>query len=299
MLAHTFCPIDGTDDADQEVYLANFDLNGITPEVFSARRMPDRMHYRMVRNTRTGCLRADPILDSDAILSLYQKSKVTHEDIEVQVADTYAHYLKEALPLLPDYRGALEIGCSHGAFLLRLMEQPFASVKGVELSLDAIQQADERVRSHIVSQPLVKGLFPTESFSLVTGFQVLDHLAQPNDVLSACWDVLAPGGVMLWICHDIGSPLARLLGERCPMIDIEHVVLYDKRTMAKLFAKNGFDIVRVFGVRNTYPLAYWAHLAPLPKPLKRLAGTLLRLTGMGHWKLAANFGNMGIIAQKP
>jgi len=83
------------------------------------------------------------------------------------------------------------------------------------------------------------------------------------------------------------------------MVDVEHVVLYDKKTIAALFAKNGFEIVRVFGVRNTYPLEYWLHLAPLPGSLKRLAGATLRAAGLGRWKLSANFGNMGIIAKKP
>lgn len=299
MLVHTRCPIDGTDDADREIYPANIDFERITPEMFSARRMPDRIHYRMVRNMRTGCLRADPILDNDAIVSLYQQSKVTHAMVEVQVADTYARYLEAALPLLPDYRGALEIGCSHGAFLSRLMTYPFESVKGIELSLDAIAKAQEDVCSHILSRPLTKGMFPAESFSLICGFQVLDHLAQPNEVLAACWDVLAPGGVMLWICHDIGSLLARILRERCPMVDIEHIVLYDKKTIAALYSKNGFEVVRVFGVRNNYSLEYWLHLAPLPKRLKSLAEAFLQSTGMGRWKLAANFGNMGIVARKP
>ncbi len=298
MLIRTRCPIDGTDDADVEIYPANFDAERVTPEVFSARRMPDRTHYRMVRNARTGCLRANPILDNDTILSLYGLSKVTEESVASLAAETYARYLPKALPLVPDKRGAMEIGCGHGAFLPRLLDAGFSRVVGIELSADALEKAEPRVRSHIVRQPLQRGVFDPESFSLVCGFQVLDHLANPTEVLDAAYEILVPGGVMYWICHDVGSWLARILGERCPMIDIEHVVLYDRKTISRLFARNRFETVEVFGVRNAYPLDYWAHLAPLPGALKRLLRSFLKAGGVGRWQLAANFGNMGIIARK-
>jgi len=296
MLIHTKCPIDGTDDLDEELYPASFDLEHVTPEVFSARRMPDRMHYRMVRNKRTGCVRADPILDLETILALYQQSRVNQQDVAPYTLKTYEKYLERVLPLLPDKRGALEIGCATGLFLEQLFTRGFSVVKGIELSADAVEKAPMQVRPHILQQPLTPGLFTPESFSLVCGFQVLDHLIQPNEILTASWEILAPGGIMYWICHDIGSPVARLLGERCPIIDIEHVVLYDKRTLAKLFSRNNFDVLHVFGVSNAYPLSYWLHLAPVPK--KEWFLPFLNATGLGRWQMNANLGNMCIIARK-
>ncbi len=82
------------------------------------------------------------------------------------------------------------------------------------------------------------------------------------------------------------------------MIDIEHVVLYDRRTIATLFANNGFHVNRVFGVANAYPLTYWLRMAPLPGWLKRSGLKLLEATGLERAVIRANFGNMGIIAQK-
>ena len=104
---------------------------------------------------------------------------------------------------------------------------------------------------------------------------------------------------MYWICHDIGSPIARLLGESCPMIDIEHVVLYDRRTIRMLFENAGFQTLKVFGVSNRYPLEYWATLAPLSCALKSWLLRLLRATRLGRIPITANFGNLGIFARKP
>lgn len=297
MLIHTQCPIDDTDDSDEEVYPANFNLDHVTSEVFSARRMPDRMHYRMVRNTRTGCLRANPILDADTVFSLYRHSAVNQESIAPFTLKTYMEYFGRVLPYLPDKRGVLEIGCAGGHFLAQLMDVGFEMVQGFELSLSAIEHAEPRIRPHIMQQSLRTGLLAPETFSLACGFQVLDHLLSPNDTLRCCRELLIPGGLMYWICHDIRSPLARLLGKRCPMIDIEHVVLYDKQTISRLFARNGFEILDVFSVYNTYPLSYWAYLAPLP--FKNVVLRLLDALGPGRWRIRANFGNMGIVARKP
>ena len=89
MLIHTRCPIDGSDDADEELYPANFDMADATPATFSARRLPDRIHYRMVRNRRTGCVRADPILDEAAVDALYRSSMATYDSLTPYAAETY------------------------------------------------------------------------------------------------------------------------------------------------------------------------------------------------------------------
>ncbi len=300
MLVHTKCPLDGTDDADVEVFPANWDPAQVDTAVFSARRMPDRLHYRMVRNRRTGCLRADPILDEDTILNLYRGSKVTYESLADYTGATYARYLKSrVLPVLADRRGALEIGCGHGFFLKALHAAGFQMVRGVEPSEDAMAKAPAEIRPEIVLGYLKEETFPANSFSLVCGFQVLDHLVQPNEVLQMAYRMLAPGGVMYWICHDIRSWPARLLGRRCPMLDIEHVVLYDQQTIRKLFEKNGFAVEDVFRVWDRYPADYWAHLAPLPQGLKGMMRGMMDGLGLGRVPLSVCFGNQCIIARKP
>jgi SAM-dependent methyltransferase len=299
VLIHTRCPIDGSDDADVEVYPASFDPADVSPQLFSARRAPDRLHYRMVRNRRTGSLRADPILDERTVASLYERSSVTYADVASYAVDTYMDLAQWIWAALPDRRGVLEIGCGHGLFLERMARMNFDRVAGVEPSADAVAKADASVRDRIHLGMMKPGLFPPEVFSLVCGFQVLDHLADPNGVLRACWDSLAPGGITYWVCHDIGSPLAKVLGRRCPMVDIEHVVLYNRATMAALFRNNGFEVLRVFGVSNSYPLDYWVHIGPFPGTVKRAIRRGLAWVGVGRMKIHMNAGNMGIVARKP
>jgi len=299
MLIHTRCPLDDSDDADVEVYPANFEPAQLDPEIFSARRLPDRIHYRMVRNRRNGCLRADPILDEDTLLGFYRASKMTYEPVIEFTVATYLQHFRKVVPLLPDRRGVLEIGCGSGFFLERLAPFHFDRLAGVEPSAEAVSKASPLLRLSIVQGVLAPETFPADTFSLVCGFQVLDHLARPNQVLQRCKRVLGPGGIMLWICHDIGFLLARLLGRSCPMIDIEHTVLYDRRTIRRLFELNGFEVLEVGGVANGYPLSYWTNLAPFHGLLKKTLQRLLGATGLGRLPIRANLGNMYLVARKP
>ena len=61
-LLDTTCANCLTDTHDKEVYAANFRLEDLNPEVFTARRRPDRLHYRMVTCRQCGLMRANPVL---------------------------------------------------------------------------------------------------------------------------------------------------------------------------------------------------------------------------------------------
>jgi SAM-dependent methyltransferase len=253
-MVHTYCPIDGSDSHDEELFPANFDADAIDATHFSARRAPDRIHYRMVRNSVTGCIRADPIFPDSTLRRLYHDSQVTYEDLGAYATATYLDILKRVIPSLPNRKGLLEIGAGPGWFLDQARALGFDRVAGVEPSRDAIARATPSIRPHLVQGLFEPGLYPPGSFSVVCGFQVLDHLPNPNVVLGAVRELLVPGGLTLWICHDAGAPLNRLLGRYSPIVDIEHVVLYDRRTVRNLFERHALDVVDVFGVTNGYPL---------------------------------------------
>ena len=106
-LQRTRCPICETNGADREVYAMNFQPQDLNGAVFSARRIPDRLHYRMVRCQRCGLLRSYPILPAGELARLYESSQFTYET-EAEFArgettfriDTYPSLEKNGRPLL-------------------------------------------------------------------------------------------------------------------------------------------------------------------------------------------------------
>ena len=295
-MRNTHCPICETNSHDREVYAMNFQASDLNPEVFSARRLPDRLHYRMVRCGECGVLRSDPILSDGELAALYAQSEFTYASEAEFTRKTYGRYLQRALRLVRDRGALLEIGCGSGFFLQEALAQGFREAWGVEPSADAIRHAPEALRPRIYEGLYGADTCPAGSFDLVCGFQVLDHAPDPIALLAACRKDLRPGGVALFINHDCGALSARLLGELSPIIDVEHTVLFDKRTMQRTFEKCGFHVREVFAVRNSYPLSYWTKLAPLPKPLKTPLLSVLRGSGAGRLPLTMSAGNLGLIA---
>jgi SAM-dependent methyltransferase len=298
MLRDTRCMICDSREFDREVYAMNFAPEDLNADVFSARRLPDRLHYRMVRCGRCGLLRSDPILTDDELGRLYAGSHFTYAAEAAFTGETYLRYLREALPFVRERRRIMEIGCGSGFFLDRALDEGFAEAWGVEPSVAAVEQASPRVRDRIRVGLYDRATFAPEQFDLICAFQILDHAPDPAGMLRACHEHLKPGGVALFINHDAGALSARLLGELSPIVDVEHTVLFDQNTMRRIFEAAGFRVERVFAVRNTYPLQYWAKMAPLPGPLKSAAQTVLRSSGLGRVPITLKAGNLGAIAVK-
>jgi hypothetical protein len=70
----THCALCGTAGQAQELYAANVNLADFQPELFSARRLPDRIHDRMVTCDTCGLVRSDPVADSATLGALYRQS---------------------------------------------------------------------------------------------------------------------------------------------------------------------------------------------------------------------------------
>ena len=296
-MIHTQCAICETDAWDCELYPDRLGAEPATYGRFSARRQPDRVHYRMVRCRNCGLIRSDPVLPEEELARLYRGSRFDYKNESVCARLTYAHYVKESLPLLKERARMLEIGCGNGFFLEKALELGFAEVYGIEPSSQAVAAAAPTLRGHIKNELFQAGLYPPGWFNLICGFQVFDHLTRPNEVLQTCKLLLASGGLVLFIHHDAGAWTNRLLGERSPIIDIEHTYLYDKNTVVRIFAKNGFEVLRVFSVRNDYPLAYWCKMAPMPAWMKSKLLPAATRSRCGGWIVPMRAGNLGIVAR--
>lgn len=295
----TLCPICGTDRFDREVYRMNFDPGALDDRIFSARRLPDRLHYRMVRCMGCGLLRSNPILPVEELARLYEGSHFTYAAEAVFTCRTYGSYLRRALSLVREKRRLLEIGCGSGFFLEEALRQGFQSVEGIEPSKEAVAHARAGIRENIRLGLYDRSSFAPGRFDAICAFQVFDHVPDQAAMLEACREHLRPGGVALFINHDCGALSARILGERSPIVDVEHTALFDQATMRRIFERAGFQVRRVFPVRNTYPLDYWARLAPLPRGPKARFLSFLESTHLGGVPLTLQAGNLGLVATRP
>ena len=290
-LEATCCAICETEGNATTVYESNFQPEDLTPEVFSARRSPDRLHYRIVRCRSCGLLRSDPVLPVAATERLYQESQFAYGCETANLQRTYGAYLRVLERHGAGKRTLLEIGCGNGFFLEEALRQGYGSVAGVEPSREAVARAAEHIRPCLTTGFIEPGLYRARQFDLICLFQVLDHLRQPEVALRECRRLLKPGGLVLAIQHNAAAMSARLLGERSPIIDVEHTYLYTPQTLERLFEKCGLATVDAGPSWNRYSMSYLIHLLPLPTRLKQALGGVLEATRVGRLPVRARLGN--------
>ena len=295
----TRCPISGEEGDATEMYPANFDASSLSPAVFSARRLPDGIHYRIVRSNRSGLVRSDPVADTALINELYAQSSFHYADEIPSLKNTYERYLERVCALGCERGSLLEIGCGNGFFLERAKERGFKNVWGVEPSHRAIDHASPTIRERLVCDVMRPNLFSVNAFDLICMFHILDHIPEPNQLLAECYRVLKPGGFILCLNHNVESWSARILGEKSPIIDIEHTYLYSHTTIRRIFEINGYEAKEQGNVWNTYSITYLFHLLPLPHVLKQTSLRALKASAFGTLPLTFPLGNLYLIARKP
>lgn len=292
------CAICGTKQKLRQLYPQSLDFDKVDEKIFSARRTPDRMHYRLVRCINCGLIFSNPILESKKIARLYEKSLFSYKNESNYLRETYTSYLKQVLGDR-DFRKIklLEIGCGDG-FFLEEAKKLGVHVYGVEPSRAAVLLADEGIRKNIKVSILKPNLFKNNSFNLICCFHTLDHTINPNNFLKICYKLLKNGGLVLFIVHNTNGLSVRLFGEKSAIFDIEHIYLFNSKSLKTILLKNKFKVQFIFDVKNKYPLNYWVRMVPLHKILKNLFLTLLRITKIGNISLGIKAGNIGIVAKK-
>jgi SAM-dependent methyltransferase len=299
VLRPTRCAICGCDGNAEELYPPTLDETSFNSHVFSARRLPDRVHYRVVRCRACGLVRSDPVADQSTLSALYARAGFAYEAEVPNLRRTYGRYLARAArrAARPPTR-MLEVGCGSGFLLEEAARRGYATVRGVEPSAAAIARADPSIRPRIVQGDMRDGLFGPAEFDLVCMFQVLDHLPDPGAVLDACRRALVEDGTLLCLHHNVRSLPARLLGERSPIVDVEHCFLYCPSTMLLLLRKHGFEVVEMGVAVNTLSVRHLLRLLPLPAALKTglLAGAARG--PLGNLPLRLPLGNLYAVARR-
>jgi SAM-dependent methyltransferase len=283
-----------------EKYAANFSADDFTAATFSARRQPDRRHFRLVECKGCGIIYSDPACAPADLSSLYEVSAANYDDQESQIYDSYAPALDRALPLLPRRGTFVEVGGGRGFMLRYGAERGFSELVEIEPSADAERRfVAPTERARFVRGTFERGILAPGSASLVCFFQMLDHLPDPMQFVRTVHDLLEPGGAAVCVTHDTSALTARVLGEASPIYDIEHTYLFNRRNLARLFEKAGFARAKTFRLANDYALRYWLDMAPLPPALKQRLQRAVGHSRVGKLRVRLYMGNMGIVAQKP
>jgi 2-polyprenyl-3-methyl-5-hydroxy-6-metoxy-1,4-benzoquinol methylase len=170
-------------------------------------------------------------------------------------------------------RGAteiLDVGCGSGTLLGLLKQRGFRTM-GVDFSAEAARVAETENGVRVMVGSLMQAAFPDRSFDMVTMFHVMEHVANPREVLTEVSRILKPDGVMVLQVPNIDSWQFKAFGAKWYGLDIpRHVIDYSKVSMVRLLHESGFNPCRIkhFNLRDNAP-ALVSSLFPSLDPVSR------------------------------
>ncbi len=141
-------------------------------------------------------------------------------------------------------RRVVELGSAFGVFLDEARRRGWEP-RGCEISDHAADHAEHVLGLAIRRADLADAGLADASADLVTGSEVVEHLAEPARTFAAAFRVLAPGGVVLFSTANEASFARLVRGARWGYYMPGHVVLWSARTLSHALRAAGFRDVRV------------------------------------------------------
>lgn len=139
----------------------------------------------------------------------------------------------------------LEIGCAAG-FFLEVARSRGWDVRGIELSPWAARIAQERLGSHCVVQRSIEEAaaeLGDAPFDVVVGWDVLEHLLEPDQALSSLYAAMTERGILAVTTPDAEGWLARWMGPRWMNYAKlpEHIYMFGRQNLCELLWQQRFQ----------------------------------------------------------
>ncbi len=245
--------------------------------------------FRVVECRGCGLVYVTPRLQGEALLAVYDegywKSSNPKQRGYADYAREAALYLKtfeKRMALvarhLPAKARILDVGCAAGYFL-RVAQRRGHDVHGVEMSAAIAGEAQkalgaDRVHVGTLDEAIAQKGHAPASFDLVTLWDVIEHVPDPQAMLRTVRGLIKPGGKLLLETQNVASRWARRLGSRWHHFKHdEHLYHFTPATIRRLLADCGFETLEL-GSAYAGKYVSFGFLAERAGRLGRLAGLL-------------------------
>jgi len=139
----------------------------------------------------------------------------------------------------------LDVGCGNGFFLAFALELDWDGY-GLDNSPDAIQAARQKLGDRVTAKTLLEACYPSDSFDVVSLFEVLEHLPNPMDHLREIHRILKPGG---WVCVSVPNfaSLERLIFRKWWVgLDApRHLQQFSPQSLRSFLENSGFELAEL------------------------------------------------------
>ena len=135
-----------------------------------------------------------------------------------------------------------DIGAATGYFLDVARTRGW-KVRGIDISAAAAAEALKK-GIEVKAGTLGTVSYSPDSFDAVTMFDVIEHVADPSQMLKQTSEILKAGGVVFGSTPDSLSVNARISGKGWHMLfPPEHLVLMNAKSLRILFEREGYEVL--------------------------------------------------------
>ncbi len=152
--------------------------------------------------------------------------------------DILLTWLMEQLPPVRNW-SILDIGCGYGEWLQHFDKSN--RLLGIEQSESAAHSANKDFGVDVRQIDFMENGYAPETFELVTGLAIIEHVLDPLAALVEVNRITKPGGYAYLQTPDLRGLVLRKGIAR--FFKVVHTYYYTEATLASLFRKAGFEIV--------------------------------------------------------
>lgn len=199
----------------------------------------------------------------------------------------------------------LDVGCGLGFFVKRVSAFPHWRAFGCDTSKAAVEFAQRELElKAIYWGPVEECDFSDRYFDIVTLWDVIEHVPDPDPLLSSVWNLLRDDGMLFMHTPNVSiqlpkarvTKLVRGMDPRLHYLEArDHVNLYSTDTIQRVLHRNGYGDIRFVHLHPIQSLAgNRSRFLALLKNVGFHASRLLCKISLGR----VNLDNLFVVARK-
>jgi 2-polyprenyl-3-methyl-5-hydroxy-6-metoxy-1,4-benzoquinol methylase len=194
----------------------------------------------------------------DELVSLYEKmSDPGYEESQEGRAQQMRWLLSKARKTNPSGCSLLDVGAGSGLLVAEAKGFGFNAI-GVEPSSSLVQ-----LGRRLYQVDLLQGVFPhpmlsNHRFDVIFLVDIIEHVSTPLELLRHCAASLTPQWIIILVTPNIGSLVAKLLGQRWWHFRLAHVGYFSHSSLLEAIERAGLTVVERFSAKWFFRVSYLA-----------------------------------------